>query len=96
MLINHGDLKIVVPDHARRRSRQRRLPLTRRVIAGIAALRKRPDVGTREPLALLSEDGRMVVFEFRRRKRRAVVATVLGRGQWPDEETRIYPLAALV
>ena len=89
-------LRIIVPDHARRRSLQRGLPVTGRIAAGIRVLQTRKDVGNKEPLALLSEDGRKLVFEFRRRKSRAVVATVLGPGQRPKPGTRRFALAGLV
>ena len=96
MQINRGDLKIVIPDHARRRLFQRGLPLTEQLIAGICALRGRADVGAKEPLALLSPDGGKLVIEFRRGKRRAVVATVLDREQRLQAGTRSFPLTALL
>ena len=78
------------------RSIQRGLPVTERIAAGIRALQARKDVGNRETLALLSEDGRKLFFEFRRQKSRAVVATVLGPGQRPKPGTRRFVLAGLV
>jgi len=96
MHIRNGSLRIIVPDHARLRTQQRGLALTERVIAGMEALRRRADVGNREPLALLSDEGQRLVFEFRRDKSRAVVATVLGPEQQPQSGTRQFALDALV
>ena len=94
-LVHRGDLKIIVPDHARRRAAQRGLSLTGRIARGMLALQARSDVGNQEPLALLSEEGQKVIFEFRRQKSRAVVATVLGREQQPKPGTRLFALSAL-
>lgn len=99
MIWREEDLRIIIPEHARLRGRQRGFPLDQgartleRVVRAIQALRARDDIGAKTPLALLSEDGQKVVFEFRRRGTRAVVATVLGPHQRLEEGTLIFPLA---
>lgn len=69
-----GDLHIIVPDHAQKRMQERGdiQPLLR----AIAALRARGDIPVHQPVALKGEQV-TVVFEFRARKTRAMVVTVL-------------------
>ena len=73
-IYHQGDLRIIVPNHAQQRVQERGdiQPL----LPAIAALRARDDIPVRQPVALKG-DQVTVVFEFRSRKTRAVVATVL-------------------
>lgn len=90
-IYHQGDLRIVVPDHAQQRVQER--GEIQALLPAIAELRMRDDIPVRQPVALVGKQA-TVVFEFRARKSRAVVATVLS----PDadrisRDTLIIPAA---
>ncbi len=90
-IYRQGDLRIIVPDHARQRARER--GDIRPLFPAIAALQAWDDIPVHQPVALKGEQA-TVIFEFRQGKRRAVVATVLS----PDadrigRDTLIIPAA---
>ena len=73
-IYHQGDLRIIVPDHARQRTRER--GEIQAFLPAIAALKAWDDIPVRQPVALKGEQV-TVVFEFRNRKTRVAVATVL-------------------
>ena len=86
-----GDLRIIVPGHARQREQER--GEIQNLFPAIAALGTRGDIPVRQPVALKGDQA-TVIFEFQARKTRAVVATVLS----PDarrigQDTLIIPAA---